>query len=497
MSLGLGSTRQALIAVGGVAAMLGLFWDDAWHTDVGRDDIWSPPHLLLYAGVALLLLVIADWARRRRGLEGRVVLRDPTVVLPLFGAAVTLGAAPVDEAWHQLFGRDAVVWSPPHMVAVAGMTAFAAGLLLATRRGTASGSRWATAVIGAFLIAAAGTAVMEYEADVPQFAVVWYLPVLMVGLVLSFALIRRAVGPGWSVPAAGAVHMGLRTAIVGFLAVLGHSVPTVMPTLVPALAFELALRRGWSRGRLAAAVTAATVASHVPAHLLQAPGLSFTTADVVAGAVLGWFAAWAVLSALQVGASTASPARTAARVGVPVMLLVVPSPWAAPSAWAHDPGQGVEVAPAVLRSVRDGDVVEVSLDGVGCRGWRPHRVVARRAGQERVGSLEATARCRYAGEVVVDDPGRWFVYVEVVVSGEATEAWIPVEQGAHEKGTALYLVSAGEARAVQIVAGVLLYGVVLAILGAVVLAYRRVDHPFWGQRPEAAAGAASPRKVYR
>jgi hypothetical protein len=29
----------------------------------------------------------------------------------------TLSAAPVDELWHELFGRDAVLWRPPHMVA--------------------------------------------------------------------------------------------------------------------------------------------------------------------------------------------------------------------------------------------------------------------------------------------------------------------------------------------------------------------------------------------
>jgi hypothetical protein len=44
MAEGLGAGRQAVIAAGGVAAVLGLYWDDAWHTDVGRDDLpgWSP-----------------------------------------------------------------------------------------------------------------------------------------------------------------------------------------------------------------------------------------------------------------------------------------------------------------------------------------------------------------------------------------------------------------------------------------------------------------------
>jgi hypothetical protein len=46
----IGRTRATLIALGGVAAVLGLYWDDAWHTDVGRDTFFAPPHLLLYPG---------------------------------------------------------------------------------------------------------------------------------------------------------------------------------------------------------------------------------------------------------------------------------------------------------------------------------------------------------------------------------------------------------------------------------------------------------------
>jgi hypothetical protein len=177
MSTEIGRFRSIVIAAGGVAAMLGLYWDDAWHTDVGRDTFVSRPHLLLYAGVGVLLAAAASWAWRRYQVEGRAVLRDPAVMLPLFGAAVTLAAAPVDELWHQLFGRDTVTWSSPHMVAVAGMAAFAAGLCLAATRPGGRSSRLAGTAIGAFVIAATVTVVMEFETDVPQFPVVLYLPV--------------------------------------------------------------------------------------------------------------------------------------------------------------------------------------------------------------------------------------------------------------------------------------------------------------------------------
>jgi hypothetical protein len=55
MSVELGRFRSLVVAAGGVAAIFGLYWDDAWHTDVGRDTFFSRPHLLLYAGVSVLL----------------------------------------------------------------------------------------------------------------------------------------------------------------------------------------------------------------------------------------------------------------------------------------------------------------------------------------------------------------------------------------------------------------------------------------------------------
>ena len=45
------------------------------------------------------------------------------------GGTVTLATLPVDGAWHAAFGRDAVLWSPPHMLAVFGGLALLVGFL--------------------------------------------------------------------------------------------------------------------------------------------------------------------------------------------------------------------------------------------------------------------------------------------------------------------------------------------------------------------------------
>ena len=54
-----------LAAAGFLMALFGVYWDDAWHTDRGRDSTLSAPHLALYAGVAAAV----DSAPRQFGVE--------------------------------------------------------------------------------------------------------------------------------------------------------------------------------------------------------------------------------------------------------------------------------------------------------------------------------------------------------------------------------------------------------------------------------------------
>jgi hypothetical protein len=471
MSEGIGGFRSALIAVGGLAAVSGLYWDDAWHTDVGRDTFFAPPHLLLYAGVMLMLIAAVWWARDRWRVEGWSALRDPVLALPLVGASVTLAAAPVDELWHQLFGKDAVQWSPPHMVAVAGMFAFAAGLYLAVRR-TEDTSAFVSTVVGAFLIAAAVTPVMEFETDVPQFPVVMYWPVLIGMLTLAFSLIGRASDRPWAATEAATVYVLLRVGVLAFLAPLGHSLPTVMPTFAAAWAFDLVRRRDAGRVDIAVAVSAATLVSHLVAHVVQPAGLTFQAADVILGGALGALAAWVVVSGFVERGRAVDRRRAGATLAIVIVLLVVG--WSAP-ALAHDPGQGEDVAEVVLDAARDRDTIAVTVAAATgpCEGWEPVQVLARRAGRTYDAPLEEHEPCRYAGEVTVDDPGRWFVYAEIVVDEQLTEAWIPVEEESQRKETVQYLAPVNRARTLQVVAGVGLYAVVFALFAGVVVVYRR------------------------
>ena len=68
---GLPAGLLVLVVVAGSAGLFATFWDDAWHTDLGRNQATIPPHLLLYASMATIGAVVAAWACRRYGAAAR------------------------------------------------------------------------------------------------------------------------------------------------------------------------------------------------------------------------------------------------------------------------------------------------------------------------------------------------------------------------------------------------------------------------------------------
>ena len=136
--------RYGTIVAGSAVFLLGGYWDVSWHIIVGRDTFWSPPHLVLYAGIIAILAAcgaaVAQAAAAARGrgpaLPGPLVplpfgLRlPPGILVTLVGAGMSLASAPIDDTWHRLYGLDVTVWSPPHIMLVAGMVIAPFGALI-------------------------------------------------------------------------------------------------------------------------------------------------------------------------------------------------------------------------------------------------------------------------------------------------------------------------------------------------------------------------------
>src|SRR2546422_80449 len=131
----------AVAVVSGAAGMVGVYLDTAWHRTVGRDSFFIPPHVFIYCGgLGVLGAALRRVARATLGSAedfGGPILRLRRLRMPLGFAVTALGifvimaGAPVDAWWHATFGKDVLIWSPPHLQLHLGAGVAAIGLLFA------------------------------------------------------------------------------------------------------------------------------------------------------------------------------------------------------------------------------------------------------------------------------------------------------------------------------------------------------------------------------
>jgi hypothetical protein len=199
------------LLVSKLAAGWGLGWDIRWHILIGRDSFWIPPHLLTYASVTVAVLVafgvvaVETWVARAGRPPADTVrvaglLGTPGFHLVWLGMALILLAAPIDDLWHRLFGIDVTLWSPPHLLGLAGAQVSTLALLIVALEVWPAGSRARLAallVAGTFLF---GTfAIVADPAGRVAFlhGGVWFFtwPVLMaIFTAFSLTLTTRLVG---------------------------------------------------------------------------------------------------------------------------------------------------------------------------------------------------------------------------------------------------------------------------------------------------------------
>jgi hypothetical protein len=119
---------------------IGITWDISWHETVGRDTFWTPAHMAIYFG-GVLAGCVGGWLAFKCTFLAGPAERDSSV--RLFGARAPLGAwvaiwgalamltsAPFDDWWHNAYGLDVKIVSPPHAVLGLGMFGISVGALL-------------------------------------------------------------------------------------------------------------------------------------------------------------------------------------------------------------------------------------------------------------------------------------------------------------------------------------------------------------------------------
>ena len=195
----------AVILMCAAGIVLGLMWDISWHMTIGRDTFWAPPHMLEYASATVAgLLCGAVVLRTTFGppTEDRAAtvrfwgFRGPLGAwITIWGTFAMLVSAPFDNWWHNAYGLDVKIVSPPHMVLFWGMLGIVVGALALTASaqnrsaGETDGLRdaWLYACAGGVLAFLCGSGSLEYSWPNEQhnwvFYAVWALdfPLLLVG----------------------------------------------------------------------------------------------------------------------------------------------------------------------------------------------------------------------------------------------------------------------------------------------------------------------------
>jgi len=112
------------------SAYVGGYWDISWHRSIGRDTFWSAPHMAIYAcgilaGIAAGYLIFSTTFGKNaehKDVSVRIWgLRGPLgAFICAWGGVAMLASAPFDDWWHNAYGLDVRIISPPHMVLAAG-----------------------------------------------------------------------------------------------------------------------------------------------------------------------------------------------------------------------------------------------------------------------------------------------------------------------------------------------------------------------------------------
>src|SRR5215208_1341530 len=120
--------------------VLGLIWDISWHRTIGRDTFWSPPHLIEQIGaivaglscgyVALKTTFAGSPDERARSVRFWKYFQAPLGAwVCIWGTIMMVTSAPFDNWWHNAYGLDVKIISPPHLVLASGMIAIQLGAM--------------------------------------------------------------------------------------------------------------------------------------------------------------------------------------------------------------------------------------------------------------------------------------------------------------------------------------------------------------------------------
>ena len=269
------------------SASMGGAWDVSWHRSIGRDSFWTPAHMAIYAcgvlaAIVCAFLILRTTFGRDEGMRAASVnvlgLRAPLgAFLAAWGGIAMLTSGPFDNWWHNAYGLDVKIVSPPHALLILGIRAVSVGVLFLilaamNRAAVAGAESFATLrrlflYLGGLAIGGQMFFLQEYTWDVVLHRALAYIA-MGIALPVLFATLSEASRFRWAATTAAGVYTLVLLSELLILPLfpaqpkLGpvyfpvtHLVPAKFPILilVPALALDLLWQRvrGWRPWQIA------------------------------------------------------------------------------------------------------------------------------------------------------------------------------------------------------------------------------------------------------
>ena len=253
---------------------IGAHWDVSWHRSIGRDTFWTPAHMAIYAcGVLAAIscgyLVLFTTFRKSSAIAASSVevfgFRAPLgAFIASWGGIAMLTSAPFDNWWHNAYGLDVKIVSPPHTLLMLGVFAVSVGALImlvgAMNRAIASENatlarhlQWMILYVGGLMVVFQMFFRMEYTWDVYLHNTQAY-KAMAIGMPTLFAVLWQATRNRWASTWSALIYMAFVEGAVLILPLfpaepkLGpvfqqvtHFIPPKFPILliVPAILLDL------------------------------------------------------------------------------------------------------------------------------------------------------------------------------------------------------------------------------------------------------------------
>jgi hypothetical protein len=293
------------------SVVLGVIWDISWHRTIGRDTFWTPAHLAIYLGGVVSGLTcgylavkttFAGTARERAEAVRFWGFRAPFGAwVSIWGAIAMLTSAPFDDWWHNAYGLDVKIVSPPHMLLAAGIGAIQCGAMLMALACQNRASERERRRLGRLFLFGAGLLLLLAATVATEYTQRWdmhqslFYQVSSAVFVFFLVSAARASVTRWPATTTALVYSGLTLFMLWLLPLfpgqpllgpiyiqVDRFMPPDFPLLLvmPAIAIDLLIRhRPQGRGRdwlLAAALAVAFLAAFLA---VQWPSADFLVSE--------------------------------------------------------------------------------------------------------------------------------------------------------------------------------------------------------------------------